>query len=126
MGKTLDEKLATLSPRRREKIAARTAALIAEEKSLSDLRRARSLTQKDLAKKLGVGQESISKLECRSDLMLSTLRNYVEAMGGKLDLVAKFPNSPPVSLNGFNVDAGVVATSSKPPRKASHKGRREP
>lgn len=123
MGKTLDEKLATLSAERRQKVAARTAALIAEEKSLSELRRARSLTQKDLARKLGVGQESISKLESRSDLMLSTLRNYVEAMGGRLDLVAKFPNSPAVSLNGFNVDTGVLAASSKPQRKTSQKGR---
>lgn len=123
MGKTLEAKLAGLSRKRRAKIAARTEALIAEEKSLSELRRARALTRKNLAKKLGVGQESISKLESRSDLMLSTLRNYVKAMGGSLDLVAKFPDSPPVSLSGFSVEAGVMATSSKPQRKASHKGR---
>lgn len=123
MGRTLEEKLAGLSPERRAKVAARTAELIAEEKSLSELRRARSLTQRSLAKKLGIGQESISKLESRSDLMLSTLRNYVEAMGGSLDLVAKFPDSPPVSLSGFNVEAGVIAASAKPRRKASHKGR---
>jgi transcriptional regulator with XRE-family HTH domain len=123
MGRTLEEKLKGLSPERRAKVAARTAELIAEEKSLSELRRARSLTQRSLAKKLGIGQESISKLESRSDLMLSTLRNYVEAMGGSLDLVAKFPDSPPVSLSGFNIEAGVIAASSKPQRKASHKGR---
>lgn len=123
MGRTLEEKLTGLSPERRAKVAARTVELIAEEKSLSELRRARALTQKSLAKKLGIGQESISKLESRSDLMLSTLRNYVEAMGGSLDLVAKFPDSPPVSLSGFNVEAGVIAASSKPQRKASHKGR---
>lgn len=123
MGRTLEEKLATLPAERRAKIAARTAELIAEEKSLSELRRARSLTQKSLAKKLGVGQESISKLESRSDLMLSTLRNYVEAMGGRLDLVAKFPNSPPVSLSGFNVDAGILVAPSKQQRKAIHKSR---
>ena len=123
MGKTLEEKLESLSPRRRAKIAARTEELIAEEKSLSELRRARALTQKTLARKLGIGQESVSKLESRSDLMLSTLRNYVEALGGRLDLVAKFPNSPPVSLSGFNVDAGVLAASPKPPRRAGQKGR---
>lgn len=123
MGKTLEEKLESLSPRRRAKIAARTEELIAEEKSLGELRRARALTQKTLARKLGIGQESVSKLESRSDLMLSTLRNYVEALGGRLDLVAKFPNSPPVSLSGFNVDAGVLAASPKQPRRAGHKGR---
>jgi DNA-binding XRE family transcriptional regulator len=123
MGKTLEQKLESLSPRRRAKIAARTEELIAEEKSLSELRRARALTQKTLARKLGIGQESVSKLESRSDLMLSTLRNYVEALGGRLDLVAKFPNSPPVSLCGFNVDGGVLAAAPKPRRKASQKGR---
>ena len=123
MAKTLEEKLASLSPQRRAKIAARTEELIAEEKSLSELRRARALTQKSLARKLGIGQESVSKLESRSDLMLSTLRNYVEALGGRLDLVAKFPNSPPVSLSGFDIDAGVVAASSKQQRRAGHKGR---
>ena len=114
MTKTLEEKLESLSPQRRAKIAARTEELIAEEKSLGELRRARALTQKSLARKLGIGQESVSKLESRSDLMLSTLRSYVEALGGRLDLIAKFPNSPPVSLCGFNVDAGVLAASSKP------------
>lgn len=118
MAKTLEEKLASLPPLRRAKIAARTEELIAEEKSLGELRRARALTQKSLARKLGIGQESISKLESRGDLMLSTLRNYVEAMGGKLDLIARFPNSPPVSLSGFDVEAGGVAVSSKPQRKA--------
>ena len=123
MGKTLEQKLESLSPQRRAKIAARTEELIAEEKSLSELRRARALTQKTLARKLGIGQESVSKLESRSDLMLSTLRNYVEALGGRLDLVATFPNSPPVSLIGFNIDAGVLATSSKQHRRAGDKRR---
>lgn len=117
MGKTLQEKLAGLSPERRAKIAAQTAALIAQEKSLSELRRARSLTQKSLAKKLGIGQESISKLEGRTDLMLSTLKHYVEAMGGRLDLIARFPGCPPVSLVGFNVDATADLTPSRSRRK---------
>jgi transcriptional regulator with XRE-family HTH domain len=123
MGKTLEQILATLPPERRAKIAARTEELIAEEKSLAELRRARSLTQEGLARKLGIGQDGISKLESRGDLMLSTLRSYVEALGGELDLVARFPNAPPVSLSGFNGDAGVLATSSRSPRKASRKKR---
>lgn len=123
MVKKLEDKLATLSPARRAKIAARTAELIAEEKSLGELRRARSLTQKNLARKLGIGQDGISKLENRSDLMLSTLRNYVEALGGTLDLVVKFPNSPPVALSGFNVDTGVLAAASKLARKDGNRAR---
>jgi transcriptional regulator with XRE-family HTH domain len=122
VGKTLEEKLAELPADRRARIAARTAALIAEEKSLSELRRARSLTQKSLAKKLGIGQESISKLESRSDLMLSTLKHYVAAMGGRLDLIAWFPGSPPVSLVGFNVEAGVEPLPSRSRRKRSRAG----
>ncbi len=101
MGNTLEKKLAKLPSARLTRIAARTATLIAEEKSLRDLRRARTLTQKHLAKKLGIGQESVSRLESRSDMMLSTLRNYVEAMGGKLNLVAEFPGRPPITLRGL-------------------------
>ena len=54
-----------------------------------------------VAEVLGVGQESVSRLEKRSDLLLSTLRGYVKAMGGELRLVAEFPNRPPVLLKGF-------------------------
>ena len=63
MAKTLEQKMASLSPARRKKVAARTAALIAEEKSLGDLRRAMVLTQEKMAEELGIGQEGISRLE---------------------------------------------------------------
>ncbi|WP_080366213.1 helix-turn-helix domain-containing protein [Burkholderia pseudomallei] len=48
---------------------------------------------------LGVGQDTISRLEQRSDMLLSTLRRYIEGMGGKLELVAQFPNRPPVVID---------------------------
>ena len=54
-----------------------------------------------MAEVLGVGQDSVSRLEQRSDLLISTLRNYVEAMGGKLSLVAEFPDKEPVILTGI-------------------------
>lgn len=98
MERTLKRKLESLSPSRRKKIEARTAELIAEEKSLRDLRKALSLTQEHMAEVLGIGQESVSRLEKRSDLLLSTLRTYIEAMGGELRLIAEFPNRPPVIL----------------------------
>ena len=72
-----------LSPERKRKIAARAATIIAEERSLQELRRAHKLTQKKMAEVLGVGQDSVSRLEQRSDLLISTLRGYVEAMGGE-------------------------------------------
>ena len=73
----------------------RARALIAEEMSLRDLRKAREQTQASVAAKLGINQENVSRIEQRSDLLLSTLSNYVGAMGGKLSLVAEFPDRPP-------------------------------
>lgn len=97
----IDRLRKALSPERKRKIAARAAAIIAEERSLQELRRAHKLTQKKMAEVLGVGQDSVSRLEQRSDLLISTLRNYVEAMGGKLSLVAEFPDQEPVILTGL-------------------------
>lgn len=91
-----------LRPARRKKVAARAAQLIAEEMTLQELRRARKLTQARMAKALGISQDGISKLEKRSDLLLSTLRKTVEAMGGSLSLVAEFPDRDPVVLSGIS------------------------
>jgi len=90
-----------LSTARRKKVAARAAALIAEERTLQELRQAHKLTQKRMAEVLGIGQDSVSRLEQRSDLLISTLRGYVEAMGGRLSLIAEFPNQEPVVLAGL-------------------------
>jgi DNA-binding XRE family transcriptional regulator len=98
MSKTLDQKLNEISPARKKIVKARAAELIAEETSLQALRKAHKLTQEEVAEKLGIGQEGVSRLEKRSDLMLSTLRNYVEAMGGKLSIIAEFPKGKPVRL----------------------------
>lgn len=51
--------------------------------------------------KLGIKQENVSRIEKRSDLLISTLSDYLEAMGGKLNLVAEFPDRPPVTLTGI-------------------------
>jgi transcriptional regulator with XRE-family HTH domain len=90
-----------LSPARRKKVQARAVQLIAEEMTLQELRRARKLTQVRMAKELGIGQDGVSKLEKRADLMISTLRKTVEAMGGSLSLVAEFPDRAPVVLSGI-------------------------
>ena len=90
-----------LGPARREKIAKRAQELLAEEMTLCELRKAHKLTQQRLAKSLGMGQDQISKLEQRSDLLLSTLRNYIEAMGGKLTIMAEFPEHKPVMISGI-------------------------
>lgn len=94
MVKQLDDVLNDLPPKRRAKVKARAAELA----TLRDLRLAASQTQEDMAQALGVGQDTISRLEQRSDMLLSTMRRYVEAMGGRLDLIATFPNRTSVKV----------------------------
>ena len=101
MATNVDDKIKKLNPAQRKKVEARAAELIAEEMTLRELRNARKLTQVRIAKKLGITQDSVSRLEKRSDLLLSTLRKTVEAMGGSLSLVAKFPDRAPVLLSGI-------------------------
>ena len=83
---------------RRTKIEARAKELIAEELTLRELRRALDLTQADVAATMGIGQEHVSRMEARSDVLLSTLAAAISAMGGNLKLVVQFPDRPPVSL----------------------------
>ena len=104
MPENVNEKIKKLSPSRRKKVEARAAALIAEEMTLRDLRKARELTQARVAEQLGITQDGVSRLEKRSDLLLSTLRKSVEAMGGRLSLVAEFPDRAPVVLTGIAGD----------------------
>src|SRR5438046_9815366 len=100
----LKDKMKGLSLERRKKIETRVAQLIAEEMTIQQLRRARKLTQVRMAKKLGISQDGVSRLEKRSDLLLSTLRKAIEAMGGSLSLIAEFPDRKPVVLSGIAVD----------------------
>lgn len=104
MPTNVDDKINELSPAQRKKVEARAAQLIAEEMTLRELRHARKLTQVRMAKTLGITQDSVSRLEKRSDLLLSTLRKTVQAMGGNLSLVAEFPDRAPVVLSGIAED----------------------
>lgn len=101
MTTTLKSKLNKLPVAKQAKIKKRAAQLITEETTLCELRKALEFTQDELSKKLHINQEAVSRLEKRSDLLLSTLKNYIKAMGGELRLTAKFPNKPPVVLTGF-------------------------
>ncbi len=60
-----------------------------------------SRTQVDIAKTLKVGQHTVSRYEQRTDMLLSTLQDYVQAMGGELDLIARFPNRQPVKIKAL-------------------------
>jgi len=114
MARNLDDVMAALPAKRRARIERRAQELA----SLKDLRQAVEKTQVDLAEALGVGQDTISRLEQRSDMLLSTLRRYVEGMGGKLELVAQFPNRPPVVIDHLTQER-----QDKPARTGQRSGR---
>jgi DNA-binding XRE family transcriptional regulator len=86
------------TPERRARVAAKAAAL-REEMTLEELRRARDLSQEDLAHALEVGQPAVAKLEKRTDMHLSNLKRYVEALGGTLEITARFPDASVVITN---------------------------
>ena len=101
MAKNLAQIMQELPRPRREKVEARAQELIAEYMTLQDLRKARQLTQEHLAQLLNIHQDSVSSLEKRTDLLLSTLRSYIQAMGGELRIIADFPDRPSVVLTGI-------------------------
>ena len=125
---TLDEMIARLPADQQENVQRRAAELINEVETLQQMRKARALTQKKLAKKLGIAQVAVSRMESRSDLLLSTLRSYVEAMGGTLDLIVRFPDRKPVKLATIGVEdeEPLVKTMPKKAKSAARKNSRKP
>jgi transcriptional regulator with XRE-family HTH domain len=121
----VNEIIGELSPAERKKVEARAAELIAEEMSLRDLRKARKLTQARLAKILGVTQDSISRLEKRSDLLLSTLRKTVKAMGGDVRIIAEFRDRAPVVLSELPEDQPARTSSRRRAHRPCPQDRRE-
>jgi len=101
MARNLDDVVAALPKARRDSIEARYQALREEVESLAALRKAVGKAQVDVASKLGISQPSVSKIEKQTDMYLSTLRNYVRAIGGDLEFVVRFPEQQPVHLNGL-------------------------
>jgi transcriptional regulator with XRE-family HTH domain len=91
MTRKFSELTKDFSLERRARIETKKAAL-REEMNLAELRRALSFTQATLAEALGVGQAEISKIENRTDVFVSTLRRFVNAMGGELEIKAVFPD----------------------------------
>lgn len=90
-----------LPEERKERIRARTEALQAEYLTLQELRKTAGLTQANVSKGLNMPQSNVSRLEKSADMLLSTLRGYVEAVGGKLHLTVELPNKPPITLSGL-------------------------
>lgn len=109
VAKTLDQIISGLPATQRRAVETRAAELIAEELSLRDLRMAFDLTQADLAATMGKRQDEISRIEQRSDLLLSTLDEYVRSLGGELELLCTFKDRKPVRIRAATIGAGVPA-----------------
>ena len=100
------------TPERRRRIDEMKGELLAEM-PLHELRRARELTQRDMAKLLKVNQPAVSKMEQRADVYVSSLRSYIEAVGGKLKIVAEFPEGEIAITNFSDVgDDGLAQNES--------------
>lgn len=97
----VDDYVKTLPKKERDAIAKRSATLLAEEATLRDIRKARRRSQAKVAETLRVNQAAVSKIESRTDMYVSTLRSYIEAVGGKLEITARFPGVPPVHISQF-------------------------
>jgi transcriptional regulator with XRE-family HTH domain len=98
MSISLDDYIKKLPKDSQARIAARTDELIGEEMSLRELRQARELSQESLSELLNMRQGDVSKLERKADAYLSTVRKFVEAIGGRLDLIATFPDFGPIKI----------------------------
>ena len=111
MGRTLSEMIDAMPKRRRERIDARYRALKNEVESLKELRKAAGKAQAEIAATLKIKQPSVSKIEKQTDMYLSTLRSYVEAIGGELDLVVRLPSRGAMRLHRLGE---VLGESAKP------------
>jgi transcriptional regulator with XRE-family HTH domain len=99
VGRTLDQVIAELPPERREGVETRYRELKQEIEGLRELRELAGKAQLEVAAALNIKQPSVSKIEKQTDMYLSTLRSYVEAVGGKLELVVKLPRRPAIRLD---------------------------
>jgi DNA-binding XRE family transcriptional regulator len=93
--------IAKLPEHEQQAIKSEAHKLLLEELSLAAIREARRHSQAEMARKLGVQQPAISKIERQTDLYLSTLSNYIAAAGGELQIIAQFPDREPVRITKF-------------------------
>lgn len=119
-GVTLDEMMDRLPADRRAEVEARAAVLIAQHMALRDVRKAMGKTQATVARQLGIKQENVARFEKRGDMLLSTLRGYVEALGGRVTLNVQMPGLPPIELEGLG---DLTPMPKEAPAKASRQRR---
>ncbi len=101
MGRTLDQMMDALPEERRQTIEARADELLAEVEGLKALRALAERSQEQIADSLGIKQPSVHKIERQTDLYLSTLRRFVEAAGGTLELRVELPGKGAIRLTGI-------------------------
>jgi len=104
MPKNITKILSKLPKSRKQKVQQRAAELISLEMTVQELRRSKEFTQEQVAKILGVGQDSVSRLEKRPDIKISTLQGYIDALGGKLTIIAEFPGQESIKIVGVVQD----------------------
>lgn len=119
MARTLDEVIGSLSPERQARVSARYQELHEEVDGLRELRKVAGKAQSEMAATLRIKQPSVSKLERQADMYLSTLRTYVEALGGQLELVVRLPDRPPLRLSTIS-----EITDAQPPTDAGPASKR--
>lgn len=120
MGRSLNDFIADLPPERQADIEARYQVLKQEVEGLREMRQIAGKAQEDIAAALNIKQPSVSKIEKQADMYLSTLRNYVEAIGGKLELTVNLPGRPALRLQGLG-DVGV--SDDRAPRTVARRRR---
>jgi predicted transcriptional regulator len=103
MGRTVKQIKAAMTPEDRAEVEARTAELIAEVEGLKAFRVLAERSQEQIAESLGIKQPSVHKIEKQTDLYLSTLRRFVEAAGGSLELRVELPGKGVLHLTGVGV-----------------------
>ena len=124
MASTLNNMIAAIPADQQREVDAQASRLIEDEMTLRDLRKAHALTQERMAEALHISQDGVSRIEKRSDFLLSTLLSYVEAMGGRLRLVAEFLNRNPVTL--ANLDSLTKSAKTASRRRQSSDERAPP
>ncbi len=117
MGRNLNRIIAGLPSERRAGIDARHRELRREVESLGALRRIAGRAQADIATALDIRQPSVSKIERQADIYLSTLRGYVSALGGTLELRVTLPDQPPLIIQRLGDIAGIAAGARQPPTR---------
>lgn len=100
MAKPLNEHRKNIKPEVQAAARAQAVGIVAEM-TLAETRKARGMNQAEVAKKLNIAQSNISQMESRPDALLSTLSEYIEALGGELELHAKFPDGQEVEITQF-------------------------